>query len=95
MWIQYLLTGLLLVAVIVFVFRKSFDKKDKYSLPKKGKKIDFIPKDAALTVDDKYNLDKKQKELELNKLLDKVNKYGFEKLSEKEKVRLSELSENL
>lgn len=95
MWIQYLLTALLLVAVIVFVFRNSFGKKEKYTVPKKGKKIDFIPKDAALTVDDKYNLDKKQKELELNKILDKVANYGYDKLSEKEKSRLSELSDNL
>lgn len=45
-----------------------------------------------LTVDDKYNLEKVNRQKELDVLLDKINKSGIDALSEKDKIRLGELS---
>ncbi|BDD10984.1 hypothetical protein FUAX_34160 [Fulvitalea axinellae] len=45
--------------------------------------------------DDRYNSEKVEREQELNKLLDKINDKGIERLSEKEKEQLEELSETL
>ena len=44
------------------------------------------------TVEDKYHTDKVSKQTELDKILDKINKKGYDKLSKKEKERLKELS---
>ncbi|MEP0265221.1 rhomboid family intramembrane serine protease [Dokdonia sp.] len=46
----------------------------------------------AYTIEDVYNEKKVSKQNELNQLLDKINKNGYDKLSQKEKDRLSELS---
>jgi len=40
------------------------------------------------TVEDRYNQSKIEKENELNRLLDKINKKGFESLTDEEKARL-------
>ncbi|MDY8134194.1 DUF6576 domain-containing protein [Aquimarina sp. 2201CG5-10] len=48
--------------------------------------------EGLLDPDDKYNSKKVAKEQELNKLLDKINKKGIDKLSKEEKDRLEELS---
>lgn len=44
------------------------------------------------TIDTKYNTVKREKEAELNKLLEKIHKKGMENLSDKERERLKELS---
>jgi membrane associated rhomboid family serine protease len=44
------------------------------------------------TLDDRYNVSQKNKEEELDKLLEKINKKGMNSLSKKEKDRLKELS---
>lgn len=44
------------------------------------------------TIEDKYNSQKVAKEEELNLLLEKINKKGLDKLSNKERQRLEELS---
>jgi len=98
MGLQYILAFLLIAAVIVFVFRKKFPEKNTVSLPRKSKKTikkSLVHSSTGLTMDDHYRLDKKKNELELNELLDKVNKKGYEQLSEKEKARLHELSQNI
>lgn len=41
------------------------------------------------TIDDKYNLSKQQKEIEMNRILEKINKYGMISLSRKEKIFLT------
>ncbi|MEZ4804280.1 MAG: rhomboid family intramembrane serine protease [Bacteroidia bacterium] len=46
-----------------------------------------------LSIEDKYNHNKKRKQEELDRLLDKINKKGIDSLSEKEKNRLDELSQ--
>lgn len=95
MWIQYLFAALLIVAVFVFVFRKSFQRKESFTITKKSKKAKLVHSETGLTMDDHYRLDKRNKELEMNNLLDKVNAKGYDKLSEKEKLRLKELSEGM
>ena len=53
----------------------------------------FIEKTPRyMSVDEKYHELKKNKELELNDLLDKISASGIESLSNKEKERLEELS---
>ncbi|MEZ4859345.1 MAG: rhomboid family intramembrane serine protease [Flavobacteriaceae bacterium] len=44
------------------------------------------------TIEDKYNSVKASKQSELDSILDKINKKGYDKLSKKEKEKLNELS---
>lgn len=45
-----------------------------------------------MTIEDKYNSKKVLEQDELNKLLEKINKKGYENLTDKEKSRLDKLS---
>ncbi|MEP7141952.1 MAG: DUF6576 domain-containing protein [Ferruginibacter sp.] len=44
------------------------------------------------SVDHKYNADKNNRQKELDKILDKINKKGMGSLSKREKVKLTEYS---
>ncbi|MBC2846744.1 rhomboid family protein [Winogradskyella flava] len=46
----------------------------------------------VVTIEDKYNSNKASKQNELNRILDKINKKGYDKLSKKEKDKLNDLS---
>lgn len=46
----------------------------------------------VFTIDDKYNHNRVSKQNELDQILDKINKKGFDKLSKKERDKLNELS---
>jgi len=46
----------------------------------------------VVTIEDKYNSNKASKQSELDKILDKINKKGYDKLTKKEKDKLNELS---
>ncbi len=48
--------------------------------------------EGLLDIDDRYNVEKIEREKELNQLLEKINKKGINKLSASEKERLEELS---
>ncbi|MDF2456461.1 MAG: conserved rane protein of unknown function [Cytophagaceae bacterium] len=50
-------------------------------------------KEAVYTFEDKYNLKALAKEQEINQLLDKINRKGFDGLSAKEKQRLKDLTQ--
>lgn len=52
----------------------------------------FSKQKGVRTIEDKYNLNRAEKQNELDSLLDKISKKGIENLSEKEKIRLDELS---
>ncbi|QEC68824.1 rhomboid family intramembrane serine protease [Panacibacter ginsenosidivorans] len=52
----------------------------------------FYNKHKFYSVDHKYNYEKKQKQDELDELLDKINRRGINSLSQTEKERLKELS---
>ncbi|MBS1573199.1 MAG: rhomboid family protein [Bacteroidetes bacterium] len=62
----------------------------------KGKMF-FKPKEKhiAYTIDDQYNAEKKEIQDEIDSLLSKMGKNGLEDLSEKQKLRLQELSKKL
>ena len=47
---------------------------------------------GLMTIDDKYNSKKVAEEKELNTLLEKINKKGYDNLSTHEKTRLDSLS---
>lgn len=52
----------------------------------------FFKKHHYLTVEDKYNLNKRNKQQDLDKLLEKIHKGGMDSLSRKEKEMLKEYS---
>ena len=52
----------------------------------------FSKSKTAYTFEDKYNTAKATKQTELDKLLDKINEKGYDKLSKKVRERLNELS---
>jgi membrane associated rhomboid family serine protease len=52
----------------------------------------FLKPKNVFTIDDKYNSIKVSKQNELDQILDKINKKGYDKLSKKEKQKLDELS---
>jgi membrane associated rhomboid family serine protease len=52
----------------------------------------FFKKHHYLTVEDKYNLKKKNKQQDLDKLLEKIHKNGINSLSKKEREMLQEYS---
>lgn len=70
----------LLCLVIAYFLKNTFSKKEDVVIT------------GYETLDDKFNASKKEKEEELNRLLDKVNKKGLDNLSNKDKRRLEELS---
>lgn len=52
----------------------------------------FSKSKNVFTIEDKYNSIKATKQNELDRILDKINKKGYDKLSKKEKDKLNELS---
>ena len=79
---------LVLILFLCFIFRKSLFNNDFFSfssnLISKKKKL--------MTIEDKYNENKVSEQNELNILLEKINKKGYDRLSNKEKSRLDILS---
>ncbi|MEM9144341.1 MAG: DUF6576 domain-containing protein [Bacteroidota bacterium] len=43
-------------------------------------------------MDDQYNVHKASKQTELDSILDKINRVGYDKLSKQEKEKLNDLS---
>ncbi|MHA7058325.1 DUF6576 domain-containing protein [Aquimarina sp. M1] len=78
---------LLIAIIIIFLFIRWL-KPDFLQF----KKTITQKPEGLLDVDDRYNISKIEKEKELNRLLDKINKQGIDKLSTLEKERLEELS---
>ena len=71
---------ILAVAVIIYFFRKSLKKP-------------FLSKEEKYqTLDDRYNEERRNRELEIDSLLSKMGKNGIKDLSEKDRKRLEELS---
>lgn len=80
-----ILTILFVVLGGIYLYRR---KRSKPSIKDLLEKKD-APK---LTIDEKYNLERSEKEQRLDKLLEKINRKGMESLSEREKAQLEELS---
>ena len=71
---------ILAVAVIIYFFRKFLKKP-------------FLAKEEKYqTLDDRYNEERRNRELEIDSLLSKMGKNGIQDLSEKDRKRLEELS---
>ena len=71
---------ILAVAVIIYFFRKFLKKP-------------FLSKEEKYqTLDDRYNEERRNSELEIDSLLSKMGKNGIKDLSEKDRKRLEELS---
>lgn len=71
---------ILAVAVIIYFFRKFLKKP-------------FLSKEEKYqTLDDRYNEERRNRELEIDTLLSKMGKNGIRDLSEKDRKRLEELS---
>ena len=48
----------------------------------------FYKKSGRYTIDQKYNLEKKQEQLDIDKILEKIHKKGMKSLTKKEKEQL-------
>ena len=70
------------VFIYIIITRPGFLLIDNY----------FFKNHNFYSVDHKYNYEKRQQQNELDDLLDKINKRGYNSLSSKEKERLKELS---
>ena len=71
---------ILAVGVIIYFFRKFLKKP-------------FLSKEEKYqSIDDRYNEERRNRELEIDSLLSKMGKNGIKDLSEKDRKRLEELS---
>ncbi len=78
------LVSVLLVIIIIFAF-----------LYRRKIKVPFISQpEKYMSLDDKYNSDKREREKEIDLLLSKMGKNGLSDLSLKDRKRLDELSKN-
>lgn len=57
------------------------------------KKSPLVDSSKALTLEDKFRIQKAEKQKELDLLLDKINAKGLDNLSSKEKARIKKLSQ--
>ena len=71
---------ILAIGVIIYFFRNSAKK------PFRSKEEKYQ------TIDDRYNEERRNRELEIDSLLSKMGKNGIQDLSEKDRKRLEELS---
>lgn len=77
---EFIFVIMAIAVIFIYFFRK--DLKDK-----------FIPrKDKYYTIDDQFNSNKKEREKEIDELLAKMGKNGINDLTEKDRLRLNELS---
>lgn len=71
---------IIIVAILAFIYRDRIRSR-------------FFPaKQKNLTIDDRFNADKREREKEIDRLLSKMGKNGINDLSPKERKRLDELS---
>ncbi|WP_299184656.1 DUF6576 domain-containing protein [uncultured Aquimarina sp.] len=85
--INFISVPLIIAIIVIFVFIKWL-KPDFLQFKKSIRE----KPEGLLDIDDRYNVNKIEKEKELNDLLDKINKQGIDKLTKIEKERLEELS---
>lgn len=68
------------LALIIYCFRK-------YSTKQSG-----VRSEKFTSIDDRFNAERRARELEIDRLLDKMGKNGIADLSKKDRQRLEELS---
>ena len=81
-WVIMLMTVPFLVFMYLLLTKPAFMFVDK----------PFREAQGVLTVEDKYNSTKVDRERELNRLLDKISRNGYHSLSKKERKNLDDLS---
>ncbi len=84
---NYIAISLLLIPSMIFIGIMRI-KPDFLAF----KKVITEKPEGLLTIDDRYNSSKIDKEKEINALLDKISQQGLHKLSKEERQRLEELS---
>jgi len=77
---QLLILGIIIIVILAFFNRERI--KNKF----------FPDKQQNYTIDDKFNSDKRDREQEIDRLLNKMGKNGVNDLSAKDRKRLDELS---
>ncbi len=77
---EFLILAIIIVAVLVFFYREQIRNR-------------FFPrKEKHYTIDDQFNAEKREREQEIDRLLNKMGKNGINDLSAKDRKRLDELS---
>lgn len=71
---------LIIIVIFAFVFRKKLNVKQSSK------------EERYISIDDRFNAQRREKEKEIDQLLGKIGKNGLSDLSEKDKKRLDELS---
>ncbi|CAM2773600.1 rhomboid family protein [Chryseobacterium flavum] len=71
----------IIIAVVLLFFNRQWIKSKA-----------FPDKQKNYTIDDKFNSDKREREKEIDRLLNKMGKNGVNDLSAKDRKRLDELS---
>lgn len=80
---ELILPVLLIIALCVWLYRRR----------QPGMKPFSRSEQSSMSIDDRYNISRQEKEKELDRLLEKINKKGITSLSTKEKERLKQLSQ--
>lgn len=78
------MTEVVILLIIIVIFAFAFRKKLNVRLSSKEKKY--------ISIDDRFNAQRREKEIEIDQLLSKIGENGLSDLSEKDKKRLDELS---
>ncbi len=86
---NYLAILLIIIPSVVFIFFIILKPEILMLKPNPEKKKEL------LTIDDEYNINKKNNEQEVDEILDKINRNGMKSLSKLEKKLLKEYSEKL
>lgn len=78
------MTIAIIILIIILIF--AFIFKDKFSASTSSSEEKYI------SIDDRFNNDKREREKEIDQLLSKIGKNGLDDLSPKDRKRLDELS---
>lgn len=73
---------LIIIIVVILAFIYRYRIRNQF----------FPEKQKNLTIDDRFNSDKREREKEIDRLLSKMGKNGINDLSPKDRKRLDELS---
>ena len=78
------MTLVIIFLIIILIF--AFVFKDKLSA------LISKPNEKYISIDDRFNNDKREREKEIDQLLSKIGKNGIDDLSPRQRKRLDELS---
>ena len=73
--------------IVIFVYIRRQRKKERYTWNDSSNNV--------MTLDDRYNASKVETQKEIDRLLEKIHKKGYNSLSNKEKELLNEYSQKI